>query len=191
MQAETIGGAARKRQSRRVLSAGTLNGDRVRNAEGEDLGKIEEIMIDLETGRIAYAVLSFGGFMGLGDKLFAIPWGALEVDETNHELLLNASKETLKSAPGFDKDNWPDMADPSFGTLVHEHFATQPFWEHHAEAYERPWDGSGVRPLAEDAATRERINQPDMPQELRRHSVDVTDFPGRSEDDDLRPFKAR
>lgn len=62
---------------RRVLSASTLTSDRVVNARGEDIGKIDEIMIDIPTGRIAYAVLSFGGFLGMGDKLFAIPWGRL------------------------------------------------------------------------------------------------------------------
>jgi hypothetical protein len=59
---------------RRVLGASTLTGDRVRNSAGDDLGKIEEIMIDLASGRVAYAVLSFGGFLGIGDKLFAVPW---------------------------------------------------------------------------------------------------------------------
>src|SRR2546426_6110910 len=66
---------------RSVLSASTLAGDSVRNAAGEDLGKIDEIMIDIPSGRVAYAVLSFGGFLGMGDKLFAIPWDALKVDE--------------------------------------------------------------------------------------------------------------
>src|SRR5512146_2098640 len=98
---------------RRVLSAGTLTGDHVRNSAGEDLGKIEEIMIDVPTGRVAYAVLSFGGFLGLGDKLFAIPWDPLSLDETTHKFLLNVPKSRLENAPGFDKNNWPDMADPS------------------------------------------------------------------------------
>ncbi len=64
----------------RVLSASTLTGDRVRNAAGEDLGKVEEIMLDVPGGRIAYAVLSFGGMLGIGDKLFAVPWSALRLD---------------------------------------------------------------------------------------------------------------
>src|SRR6266542_2627241 len=97
----------RSLRTRRVLSAGTLTGDRVRNSAGEDLGKIEEIMIDIPTGRVAYAVLSFGGFLGMGNKLFAVPWEALTVDEVNHEFVMNADKQMLESAPGFDKDNWP------------------------------------------------------------------------------------
>jgi sporulation protein YlmC with PRC-barrel domain len=66
---------------RRVLSASTLAGDRVQNSAGEDLGKLNEIMIDIPSGRVAYAVLSFGGFLGMGDKLFALPWRALKLDE--------------------------------------------------------------------------------------------------------------
>src|SRR5438105_9704065 len=97
---------------RRVMSAGTLAGDHVRNAAGDDLGKLEEIMLDVPTGRVAYAVLSFGGFLGMGNKLFAVPWDALTLDEENHEFILNVDKQTLDNAPGFDKDNWPDMADP-------------------------------------------------------------------------------
>ncbi|MCO5381646.1 MAG: PRC-barrel domain-containing protein [Methanosarcina barkeri] len=63
------------RENPQFLSASTIKGDKVVNRAGEDLGKIEELMIDLEDGRVAYAVLSFGGFLGMGNKLFAIPWG--------------------------------------------------------------------------------------------------------------------
>ena|SRR5690242_144744 len=115
--------------ARRVLSAGTLKGDRVRNTAGEDLGKIDELMIDIPTGRIAYAVLSFGGFLGMGNKLFAVPWEAFTVDESEHELVLNVDKNTLESAPGFDKDNWPDMADPQWGSQVYSHYGYKPYWD--------------------------------------------------------------
>ena len=117
------------RESRRVMSAGTLAGDRVRNSAGEDLGKIEEIMLDVPTGRVAYAVLSFGGFLGLGNKLFAVPWEALTLNERDHEFILNVDKEQLESAPGFDKDNWPDMADPQWGSQVFQHYGYKPYWE--------------------------------------------------------------
>jgi sporulation protein YlmC with PRC-barrel domain len=103
---------------RRVMSAGTLSGDRVRNSAGEDLGKLEEIMLDVPSGRIAYGVLSFGGFLGMGNKLFAVPWDVLTLDEANHEFILNVDKNKLENAPGFDKDNWPDMADSSWGTKI-------------------------------------------------------------------------
>ena len=114
---------------KRVLSAGTLAGDRVKNAAGDDLGNIEEIMIDLESGRVAYAVLSFGGFLGIGDKLFAVPWEALILNLENHEFLLNVDKNVLQDAPGFDKDDWPNMADATWGIAIHGHYGHKPYWE--------------------------------------------------------------
>jgi sporulation protein YlmC with PRC-barrel domain len=111
-----------------VLSGSSLKGDRVVNYKGEDLGKLEEIMIDLDRGRVAYAVLSFGGFLGLGDKLFAIPWQAITVDTVKKQLVLNADKALLEKAPGFDKDNWPDMADLSLGTTLYGYYGYKPYW---------------------------------------------------------------
>lgn len=114
---------------RRVLSASTLEGNSVRNSAGEDLGKIEDIMIDIPTGRVAYAVLSFGGFLGIGNKLFAMPWEALSLDEDAHEFVLNVDRSMLESAPGFDKDNWPDMADASWGEQIYSHYGYKPYWD--------------------------------------------------------------
>jgi sporulation protein YlmC with PRC-barrel domain len=114
---------------RRVMSASTLTGDKVVNAAGEDLGKIQDIMIDTPTGRIGYAVLSFGGFLGMGDKLFAIPWDRLSLDEANKRFVLNIDKAKLEKAPGFDKDNWPDMADPSWGSRIYSYYGSHPYWE--------------------------------------------------------------
>jgi len=109
---------------RRVLSAATLTGDRVRNPAGEDLGKIEEIMIDVPTGQVAYAVISFGGFLGIGDKLFAVPWRALTLHERDHIFVLEVDRRRLEEAPGFDRDRWPDMADPEWGAQVDEFYTT-------------------------------------------------------------------
>ena len=117
------------KQYRRVLSASTLTGDNVVNSAGDDLGKIDEIMIDTTTGRVAYAVLSFGGFLGMGDKLFAIPWDQLSLDEDNKRFLLNIDRAKLEEAPGFDKDNWPDMADPSWSTQIYKYYGSEPYWE--------------------------------------------------------------
>jgi sporulation protein YlmC with PRC-barrel domain len=117
------------REYRRVLASGTIKGDRVRNPAGEDLGKIEEIMIDIPTGRVAYAVLSFGGFLGMGNKLFAVPWQALTVNERDRVVVLNADRQRLENAPGFDKDQWPDMADQSWGTGIYSYYGYEPYWE--------------------------------------------------------------
>lgn len=114
---------------RRVMSASTLAGDKVVNGAGEDLGKVQDLMIDTPTGRVAYAVLSFGGFLGMGDKLFAIPWDRLSLDEKNKRFVLNIDKAKLEKAPGFDKDNWPDMADPSWGSRIYSYYGSHPYWE--------------------------------------------------------------
>jgi sporulation protein YlmC with PRC-barrel domain len=114
-----------------IMSASTLTGDDVVNASGEDLGEIDHIMIDVPTGRIAYAVLSFGGFLGMGDKLFAIPWSALTLDADNKQFVLNINKEKLKNAPGFDKDHWPEMAQQDWANEIHKFYGAEPYWQHH------------------------------------------------------------
>jgi sporulation protein YlmC with PRC-barrel domain len=124
---------------RSVLSASTLAGDAVRNAAGENLGKIDEIMIDIPSGRVAYAVLSFGGFLGMGDKLFAVPWSALKVDEDEKCFILNVDKRTIEQAPGFNKDNWPDMSDTSWGDQISAYYKVEPYWE----AGQRTFKGGG------------------------------------------------
>ncbi len=108
---------------RRVLAASTLAGDAVKNLVGEDLGEVDEIMIDIPTGKVAYAVLSFGGFLGMGNKLFAVPWSALKVDEDHKHFILDVDKGKLENAPGFDQDSWPDMADPAWGDKIAEYYA--------------------------------------------------------------------
>ena len=114
----------------RVLSASRIMGHKVINTAGEQLGSITELMIDLEGGLIAYAVLSFGGILGMGDKLFAIPWEALTIDEENRTLILDVDKAVLENAPGFDKDNWPDNAKYEAGWLlgVYEYYGYSPYW---------------------------------------------------------------
>jgi len=96
---------------------------------GEELGKINEIMIDIPSGRVAYAVLSFGGFLGVGDKLFAVPWSVLTLDEDKKCFILDVDKHTLETAPGFDKDKWPDMSEPIWRSEVFRYYGAEPYWE--------------------------------------------------------------
>lgn len=110
---------------RRLLSASTLRGDAVRNPQGEDLGKVEDMMIDVSTGAIGYVVLSFGGIFGIGDKLFAVPWSALSVNESEHRFVLDVPRERLEKAPGFDKQSWPDFADPTFRSGIDTYYANR------------------------------------------------------------------
>ena len=130
------------RRYRRVLSASTLAGDKVRNPAGEDLGKVDELMIDIPSGKVAYAVVSFGGILRMGNKLFAVPWNVLTIDEDEKCFVLDIDKQTLESAPGFDKDNWPDMADTTWGANVYKHYGATPYWEDYREE-EKTYRGGG------------------------------------------------
>lgn len=107
-----------------VLSASSLSSDDVYNPKGEKLGSIKDLMLNTESGKICYAVLSFGGFLSLGEKLFAVPWSALTVDTENKRLIMDTDEDRLKTAPGFDADNWPNMADATWEKSVHGYYGT-------------------------------------------------------------------
>ena len=108
--------------------ASELLSRKVTNNANEHLGKIEDIVIDADSGRILYAVLSFGGFLGVGDKLFAIPWEALKLNEDRKCFILGIEKERLQNAPGFDKDNWPDMANPRWSENIYNYYGYKAAW---------------------------------------------------------------
>lgn len=105
----------------RYLTASSIIGDSVYNRDDEKLGDIKEIMIDLYDGKIEYLVIEFGGFLGIGEKFFAVPFGLLKVDTEKEAFILNQKKEVLANAPGFDKDHWPD-------TNSHEFQASSTYW---------------------------------------------------------------
>ena len=109
----------------RVLSASTLSGDDVYDPRGEQLGSIKELMLDIENGKVCYAVLSFGGFLSLGEKLFAVPWSALKVDTENKRFIMDTTEERMKNAPGFDSDHWPNMADTSWEKSIYSYYDTR------------------------------------------------------------------
>jgi sporulation protein YlmC with PRC-barrel domain len=113
-----------------VMAAATLDGNKVLSSDGKDIGKIKDIMLDVGSGRIAYAVLSSGGFLGIGDKLLAIPWRALTLDTQQKCFVLAMTSERVKNAPGFDKDHWPSMADLTWATSVHQYYGSEPYWGH-------------------------------------------------------------
>jgi sporulation protein YlmC with PRC-barrel domain len=112
-----------------LMSVDTLSGNKVCNQKGDDLGEIKDIMLDTRTGKVGYAVLSFGGFLGMGEKLFAVPWNALVLDTEKKRFVLDVEKDRLKQAPGFDKDQWPNMADKSWARDIHSYYGTKPYWD--------------------------------------------------------------
>lgn len=112
-----------------TLSADSLAGNSVKNSAGEDLGAVKDFMIDLTNGRVAYAVLTFGGFLGFGNKHFAVPFRALQIDSSDHSFVLDVDKDTLQESDGFDPDNWPDTTDLTWAKSVHDRFNVSPYWE--------------------------------------------------------------
>lgn len=100
-------------EARPVPKASIFMGRSVVNPQGENLGKIEDLVIDPATGRITYAALSYGSILGFGGKLYAVSWEALKLQPDGKTFVLNVSQQALESAPGFDKSNWPKQPDPT------------------------------------------------------------------------------
>jgi sporulation protein YlmC with PRC-barrel domain len=107
-----------------MMGANTLIGDKVHNLQQEHLGDIKEIMLDMRTNKIAFAVLSFGGLFTIGEKLLAVPWDALKLDSENKCFTLNMRKERFEDAPRFDPGNWPNMADLAWAERIHRYYNT-------------------------------------------------------------------
>lgn len=111
------------------MSTSSLTGDSIQNEKDETLGSVHDIMLDCNSGKVAYVVMSSGGFLGMGNRLFAIPMTALKLDKKNECLRMDACKETFDEADGFDKDNWPDMANREWETQIHSRYNATPYWE--------------------------------------------------------------
>lgn len=115
------------------VKASSMIGTKVINPKNESLGDIKEIVIDPHTGKVAYAVVSFGGFFHLGEKLFAVPFSAIEYNSGTNEYVLNVSKEKLEAAPGFDPNHWPAMTDEKWNRDIYAYYERSPYWELNVE----------------------------------------------------------
>ena len=111
------------------LKASSMIGTSVVNPAGDNLGDLKEIVIDPRSGKVAYAVVSFGGFLGMGEKLFAVPFSALQFNPEENEYLLDVPKDRLKMAPGFDPEHWPAMSDEKWNREVYKFYDRSPYWE--------------------------------------------------------------
>lgn len=109
-----------------VQRGSELTGMNVQNAENEELGEVSDIVIDVTSGDVHYLAVSYGGFLGLGDKLFAVPVDAFRLakneDGDTYHLVLPVDELTLKKAPGFDEDHWPDFADKTWSDKINKHY---------------------------------------------------------------------
>jgi len=111
------------------VKASTIIGTDVVNSKGENLGDIKEVVIDPSSGRVAYAVVAFGGFLSMGEKLFAIPFSSFKYDAATKDYVLDIAKERLEAAPGFDSDHWPSMSDEKWNRDVYKYYGRSPYWE--------------------------------------------------------------
>jgi sporulation protein YlmC with PRC-barrel domain len=104
------------------LTATSIIGDKIVNQNGENLGKIHNLMINLRNGMVEYVVIEFGGFLGVGEKLFAVPFKELAVNEKDEVFVLNRDKSYLKDSPGFDPGHWPDTNDHTYFDDVNSYY---------------------------------------------------------------------
>jgi sporulation protein YlmC with PRC-barrel domain len=107
---------------RKVVKASEVVGVDVKNLNSENLGKINEVVIDKAHGKVSYLVLDFGGILGFGNKFFAIPWSLFTYNEVNDCFMLDLNKEQLKDAPGFDKNDWPNFMSPNVSTTIEQFY---------------------------------------------------------------------
>jgi sporulation protein YlmC with PRC-barrel domain len=120
---------AKPEDGQKILAAQTfraskLDGMNVRNMEGEVLGSVSDLVVDVKTGKVQYVAMSVGDFLGLGGKLLAVPFAEFKFDHGQDEqfFVLDMSKEKIAAAPGFDKDAWPNFADPKWAQKIDQHY---------------------------------------------------------------------
>ena len=111
------------------VKATSIIGTNVANPEGDSLGTIKDIVMEPGTFRVAYVVVSFGGFFRLSGKLFAMPFGLFKYDARKTEYILDLPKGQLEAAPGFDPEHWPSMASADWHREVHDYYGSQPWWD--------------------------------------------------------------
>jgi hypothetical protein len=124
----TVQPVQKVRETSRLISSEKVAGSGVENTRGDSLGHIEEIMIDKISGRVGYAVLNYGSFLGMGGKLFALPWDVLKYDTRRDAYVVGIPEERLKNAPSFDAGSWPDMGDPTWGKGIHDYYSSPADW---------------------------------------------------------------
>ena len=110
----------------RCISSEDVQGTDVYDPRGNNIGKIDHLIIDKVTGRVAYAVMSFGGFMGLGHSHYPVPWSSLSYDPLVGGFRTSITEQQLRDAPEFSDDSWQDR---DWETRTHQHYGTPAYWE--------------------------------------------------------------
>lgn len=108
-------------ETQRLISSRKVEGTNVYNLEGEHVGSVDSFMVDKLSGKVSYAVMSFGGFLGIGERYHPLPWDALNYDTNAGGYVVNITREQLEGGPTFGRDEDP-WADPGYGRLVHSYY---------------------------------------------------------------------
>ena len=120
---------ASMRETTRLISSDKVEGTTVRRSNGDKVGTIEHVMLDKLSGRVAYAVMSFGGFLGLGEEYYALPWSALRYNENLDAYELNVTDDQLRNAPPASSDFFETGAtDRQWEDNIHQHYRAAPYW---------------------------------------------------------------
>lgn len=117
-----------KDETHKLISSDKVEGTPVVNRQGEQLGSIEKVMIDKISGKVAYAVMSFGGFLGMGDRHHALPWSILTYDTGKDGYVVDLDKNTLEKAPTFGAKETPNYEDEAWGREIHDYYRARPYW---------------------------------------------------------------
>ncbi len=150
-----------------LIRAKDLIGKSVKNEEGKDIGEIQDVIVDSKQGRIAYAVLQFGGFLGFGEKQFAIPFQALSEDAARQNLILNVKKEKLEAARGFEKNKWPDMGNEEWARDTHKHYGYDNYWEKQNRKTRDKSDGTRTEDTRTEGTRTEDVKSDDTTRDQR------------------------
>jgi hypothetical protein len=111
-----------------LISASKVTGTDVYNTEGEHLGVVHDIMLDKRSGKIAYALMSFGGFLGIGERYHPLPWATLKYDTRQAGYVVGITIDQLKSAPTYAADELPAWGDRVYEARIHDYYKTAPYW---------------------------------------------------------------
>jgi sporulation protein YlmC with PRC-barrel domain len=118
-----------KNTSGRLIAADKVEGTYIYNPAGESLGSVEDVMIDKVSGKIAYAVVGFGGFLGIGDRHYPLPWEKLKYDTNMGGYVVDLDKRTLEGAPSYATDEQAAWEDPAWGRRVYDYYGAHPYWD--------------------------------------------------------------
>jgi len=165
----------------RVLRLTRLVACNVRNAKDEKIGEIKDVVLDEDDNRVAYAVLSFGGFAGIGEKLFVVPFSSVKRTSDESIVIMDVTREQLENAPSFTEDSWPDF-DRKFGTTVHEYYKVEPYWTNGVHSDGHAADGKGAEPVrvGKEALAKEHLRARGMCRATKAFGTDVEDASGKN-----------